>query len=167
MSLHAKTYSLNALSVELGHDRRTLGRWLKNLPPTERGRDKAPRWRMLDVVEHLKKRTEEVNRPSQGDDLREWLAHQFVPTILGSSAFCSVFLRALHYEIGLSKEQSLHAYQFVLLGVVAELERAGINCGMALPPLAEELARDGVAAVAARWPDSDVAVPSKPTTKEI
>ena len=49
MAMQPSTYSLNALSVELGIDRRTLAKRLADVPPAEvRGRSK--RWRMQDVL---------------------------------------------------------------------------------------------------------------------
>lgn len=55
--MQAKLWSLNALAVELGRDRRSLARILESLPPDEEETSKSGRvsrrWRMARVVGHL------------------------------------------------------------------------------------------------------------------
>jgi hypothetical protein len=54
--MQSKLWTLNALAVELGHDRRTLARKLEGLAPddeTAHGGRVTRRWRLRRVVEHL------------------------------------------------------------------------------------------------------------------
>jgi len=54
--MQPKLWTLNALAVELGHDRRTLARKLEGLAPddeTAHGGRVTRRWRLRRVVEHL------------------------------------------------------------------------------------------------------------------
>lgn len=156
MSLQTKLYTLNALSTELGHDRRSLGKWLDNLPPAETAADGTRRWRMRDVLDHLATRraTPTAGTESPEEEMSSWVAHKLVPAIFGSETFVRTFTGGMRAELGLSKGQTLRAYMLVLLALAAELERAGISCGIELPPLAEQIAKEGFDAVVARWPDS-------------
>ena len=56
MAMQPRTWSLSALAVELGADRRTLARDLASLPPAESrrvGGRTEKRWLMADVLEHM------------------------------------------------------------------------------------------------------------------
>lgn len=58
MAMQSKLWSINALSTELEIDRRTLAKRLAGLPPAESkkvGIRIEKRWRLADVVGHLKK----------------------------------------------------------------------------------------------------------------
>ena len=52
MSMQPQTYSINALAVEIGLDRRTLARRLADVPPAE-AHGRVKRWRLRDVLAAL------------------------------------------------------------------------------------------------------------------
>lgn len=56
------TYSLNALSVELGIDRRTLARRLADVKPAE-GTGSSKRWRLRDALDALRENPVQVAPP--------------------------------------------------------------------------------------------------------
>src|SRR3989344_974024 len=139
MSLQSKLYTLNALSTELGYDRRSLGKWLDTLPPAETEPDGARRWRMRDVLDHIAAREKRSAAPAEQqtaqDEIHEWIAHQLVPAIFGSKTFVSTFTGALRTEMGMSKVDALRAYMYMLIALTAEIEHAGVSIGIELPPL--------------------------------
>ena len=63
--MQARLWTLNALAVELGRDRRTLARLLEDLPPDDAQTDTAGRehrrWRLARVIEHIYASTDEID----------------------------------------------------------------------------------------------------------
>jgi hypothetical protein len=62
MAMQSKLWTINALSVELGIDRRTLAKRLEHLPPVkvlQVGRRTEKRWRLADVLAHLQPHSKE------------------------------------------------------------------------------------------------------------
>ena len=63
--MQARLWTLNALAVELGRDRRTLARLLEDLPPDDAQTDTAGRehrrWRLARVIEHIYASTDELD----------------------------------------------------------------------------------------------------------
>ena len=53
MAMTRTVWSINALSVELGIDRRTVARRLQGVTPADLGPDGSPRWRLADAVPAL------------------------------------------------------------------------------------------------------------------
>jgi hypothetical protein len=120
MAMQSTLWSINALSTELGIDRRTLAKRLQHLPPAEVkqvGRRIEKRWRLADVIAHLQPYSKEgtVNPPNglrifSEETVRHfawWLTEEWGPAWSG----------LLKSETDLSKEQIHHLYkqQFGLL----------------------------------------------------
>ena len=64
MSMQSKLWSINALSIELNMDRRTLAKKLEDLPPAEIkkvGNRVEKKWKLHDVIEHLSKKFKTSN----------------------------------------------------------------------------------------------------------
>lgn len=156
MAMQTQLFSLSGLGVELDIDRRTLAKKLDNLPPAATDPDGTKRWRIRDVLEHLKRADESpAGLAGFADDYRQWVCHQLVPALFGAERFIRVFTGGLRAEVGLTKAQTLRAYQVLLIATVSELERAlGPGTTIKLPLLGERLARDGIDQVVADlWPD--------------
>ncbi len=98
MAMQRRTWSINALSAELGLDRRTLSKRLQGLPPVETkkaGNRVEKRWHLADVVGHMS-RGGVAGAPTEAPPnglriLSEaavrhfvwWLSHEWVPVWTG------------------------------------------------------------------------------------
>ena len=67
MSMQSQVYSISALSVELGHDRRTLAKYLDDVVPAQTDPDGTKRWRLRDVLDKIERIRTAEQQPSQPD----------------------------------------------------------------------------------------------------
>jgi hypothetical protein len=142
----AALWSINGLSVELGIDRRTLGKKFSNLRPDGEGIEGGKtvrRWYMARVLKHLKA----ADRTSAGVDEQLIEDHKHVvteflfPALTGSRYFLGFFVAYLHEDIGLTKVQALQAYGAVVIALhyaIAEFF-AGVDAEVAGEPLSEDI----------------------------
>lgn len=63
MALQKQLWTINGLSTELGHTRRSLAKWLQGLPPKKID-GKVKYWELADVIEHLSYRRGSSNPSS-------------------------------------------------------------------------------------------------------
>jgi hypothetical protein len=113
MALQAIDWSLNALSVELKIDRRSLAARLSDLPPVvnERRNGKiVRRWRLHDVVAHLQRGEVE---PTKAAEVKfKFVAQRFIcnevfPRLIESEQFLVPLAGYAHSSLNLTKAQSL------------------------------------------------------------
>lgn len=155
MAMQSQLYTINGLATELGHDRRSLARWLDDLPAAQTDADGTKRWRLRDVLDHIdaKNRAPSLEE-SVRRDYAKWLGEMLFPALFSSKNVVSIFTGGLRGELGLSKAQALRAYQIMLLAVSTELVESLPGIRIRVPPLAERLAEKGVdQVVREQWPD--------------
>jgi hypothetical protein len=124
MAMQQRLWSLNALSVELCIDRRTLAKRLEGLPPVEEkkiGKRTEKRWRLNDVIEHLKNpkpiKDDALDKKIQ-DMTKEYLSKQLYPLIADNDTFIgTVFSNCL--DEGLSREQALRQYKIASFALLS------------------------------------------------
>jgi hypothetical protein len=154
MAMQSQTYTISGLSVELGHDRRSLSRWLDTLPPAEIDEQGNKRWRIRDVVDH-------INAQTSGDGLSDvrkeyafWVGEMLYPALFSGKNVVSIFTGGLRDELGLSKAQTLRAYQILCLAVGTELLESLPGIRLRVPSLIEQIHKKGIETVVAElWPD--------------
>jgi hypothetical protein len=171
MALAEQLWSLNALSTELGIDRRTLGKKLADLPPAEQTHHKTrveKKWHLKDVVAHLgrpKSRRSSQPAPSIEDlendpkllaettkMLQKFVGAELFPKLCDCPAFSGFIVNAVIDEFGLSAKQGLRIYQLVCLAIIIGIcdGFSDENMDFQMPEFFEAL-RDGIDAVAAGW----------------
>lgn len=127
MGMQRQLWSLNALSNELGMDRRTLAKRLQSLPPSEtKEYDNRTEklWHMADVVEHLQRqKTKPGDRQKPVNGFRMvheegikhflwWLGNEMAPACTG--------LFKIDYGLDAAKARMLYASIYTLMVHYAE-----------------------------------------------
>jgi len=127
MGMQRQLWSLNALSNELGMDRRTLAKRLQSLPPSEtKEYDNRTEklWHMADVVEHMQRqKTRKGERPTPINGFRMiheegikhflwWLGNEMAPA-------CGGLFKA-DYGLDANKARMLYASIYTLMVHYAE-----------------------------------------------
>lgn len=120
-------WSISSLSIELGIDRRTLGKKLSNLRPDGEGIEAGKtvrRWCLARVLRHLKAadRSTAGSRGAEVDsqlieDHKHVVTQLMFPALTGSRYFLGFFLAYLHEDVGLTKPQALRAFQAAVLAL--------------------------------------------------
>jgi hypothetical protein len=99
MAMSKQLWSLNALSVELQYDRRTLGKWLSDLKPADEKPRGGKLYFLKDVLRHIKQLPQETLMEAIPDDRIDftisytvaYMGHMVgknLPNILRTSAAC-------------------------------------------------------------------------------
>lgn len=102
--MQRKTWSVNALAVEFDTDRRTVSKWLQDLPPAESrkiGDRMEKRWYLSDVVNHLQRSKRAIKRSADDREaeirrgLNAWIADTLVRALLDSPYFRVYLLKGM------------------------------------------------------------------------
>jgi hypothetical protein len=122
MAMQRQLWSINALSNELGRDRRTLAKLLSDLPPAEEkhvGKRIEKRWQLLDVLHHLSE------PQAVEDNFEAWmldhLSKRLFPALVNSSAFVGTML-SNGIDEGLTKHQAVRMLQTAMLAIISGLD---------------------------------------------
>ena len=131
-----KLWSINALSVELGIDRRTLSKRLDNLPPAETKRLKnrtEKSWALQAVVEHLNRSNKPKSTKNEAaeiaaaermlENIKLFLGDKLIPDVINHPAFCNLIINGVSEELGITKAQAVQAYRFAGLAVVVAVDK--------------------------------------------
>ena len=151
-------WSINALSVELGTDRRTLAKRLADLPPDEekaQAGKRVRRWRLARVLEHLSRspgRSRQEDIEAEGcRRFNEILGQVLFPSLVTSRYFTGFFVASMHQDFGLSKPSALRAYQTGALAYALAEACKGDTLMFEVPPIISELQEIGPEAYAAKY----------------
>jgi hypothetical protein len=122
MAMQRQLWSINALSNELGRDRRTLSKLLDDLPPAEEkhvGNRIEKRWRLLDVLHHLSE------PQAVEDNFEAWmldhLSKRLFPALVNSDSYVGTMLSNAIDE-GLTKHQAVRMLQVSMLAICCGLD---------------------------------------------
>ena len=122
MPMQPRTWSINALSVELGIDRRTLSKRLAGLPPAETKRLKnrdEKRWHLADVLAHLQdpdaSRVDAVEEALT--EFRRIIGQNLYPSVITTRAFGAIIANGLQDELGLTPEQGKRAWELACVAL--------------------------------------------------
>lgn len=158
MAMQATLWSINALSCELGMDRRTLASRLTDLPPAKVD-GKFKLWRLRDVLQHLEVRGRSTKNTADLE-IEEALRAHFIEQITGDylpKVFVNiipVFLNLLVHELGLTKAQAIRTMQFAFLAFsIGTDEYFGGKYQYKMPDYLEESGKIGIEKfIGKRWP---------------
>lgn len=167
MSLSQQLWSLSALSIELGIDRRTLAKRLSNLDPswTKEYRNRVEKkWYLKDVLDHLQIMNTPLKKSALLDSqrrnenevkvfIRKFIGEEVFPKIGDSSSFINIIVNACQEELGLSIKDGLRVYQFVMFALVTHFcESTGDDdLGFKKPEFMLHLNQVGLKKAAANW----------------
>jgi hypothetical protein len=125
MGMQRQVWSVNALAIEFNTDRRTLSKWLQDLPPAESrkiGDRIEKRWFLSDVVNHLQRDKRAIQRGADDREaeirrgLNAWIADTLVHALLDSRYFQALLLKGPDEE-DISPEAGEHALSTAVLAI--------------------------------------------------
>lgn len=132
MAMQKRTWSLNALAVELNTDRRTLAKRLDGLPPAETkiaGNRIENRWHLSDVMEWLNTPRARDFTPAQKKffadaekKLNEVIVGMIFPGIVSNRFFEGLILNGGMEDVGLTREQAEEMLCFAVTGICYAIE---------------------------------------------
>jgi hypothetical protein len=131
MSMQPQQWSLSALAVELGIDRRTLAQRLQGVRPVTQkrvGQRIEKRWYLRDVLPYLDGSASSIDthedlKAEAKEMLKTWTYHDLIPVVIDSPYFVRILTGFLRQEIGLSKRQCVQVYRIAasaLLWAISE-----------------------------------------------
>ncbi|MCH2160100.1 MAG: hypothetical protein MK096_15125 [Oleiphilaceae bacterium] len=133
--MQKKLWSINALSNELGIDRRTLSKRLEDLTPAKEKKLSnrvEKQWYLDEVVKHLnasKKVKKLERRPYYrfseteleeftSETIKDFIAAEYVPKTIENGIFINMIVNGVADELGISKEKAVTAYKLACLGII-------------------------------------------------
>lgn len=146
--MQRKEWSLSALSVELAVDRRTLGKRLQHVPPVaiqHCGNRIEKKWLLRDVIPYVDGSAAEQQQSGEEDAkemLKSWCGREMYPALIDSPEFIGLLTGSLTSELGLTKAQTLKAYQLVTMAIMWALSAGFDDEHMKFSILGDSLTRD-------------------------
>ena len=126
MAMNRRLWSVNALSVELEIDRRTLSRRLDGLVPAKKrrvGNREERSYLLSDVIAHLNR--EQTSSQADQDErakgvklLKDFCREMLFPALLESNYFRGILYNGSREELGLDDTQSRRILDFGMLALV-------------------------------------------------
>ncbi|WP_191059280.1 hypothetical protein [Geminicoccus harenae] len=145
MAMSRSSWSINALSVEFGLDRRTVGKRLENVTPYDLGADGSPRWRLSDAAPALllhatKAPAKAPQQAPEGCEILERIPNPvhsgFVVAWMELFANFQPIAAGALMGCGLSRTQAERAVGWLLVGFIGFANDAARKAN--IPPWIEE-----------------------------
>ncbi len=141
MSMQPQQWSLSALAVELGIDRRTLAQRLQGVRHVTQkrvGQRIEKRWYLRDVLPYLDGSASSIDthedlKAEAKEMLKTWTYHDLVPVIIDSPYFVSILTGFLRLEIDLSKRQCVQVYRIAASALLWAISEAFQDEGLHVP----------------------------------